>query len=80
MFLRAFLKGIKLDPIPGEGFGIFMLMPGMEKIMDVSEKPCFRGSRMDKTLSPALFRYIFTNVVVYPAFRRYCCKSHLIIL
>ena len=32
LFLRAFLKRIELDPEKGAGRGMFVLMPGMEKV------------------------------------------------
>ena len=37
-FLRAFLKGIKLDPETSEGEATFVLLPGMQKL---SPKPLF---------------------------------------
>ncbi len=32
LFLRAFLKGIELDPTKGVGRAMFVLMPGLEKV------------------------------------------------
>ena len=33
LFLRAFLKGIELDPTKGAGRAMFILLPGMEKVI-----------------------------------------------
>ncbi len=34
LFLRAFLKGIELDPIVGKGQAKFILLPGADKIVE----------------------------------------------
>ncbi len=34
LFLRAFLKGIELDPVNGQGRAMFITLPGLERMMD----------------------------------------------